>query len=203
MKKALIAILAASLLLPFVLQAKIGVGVGTGKIILEEALHSGLIYTLPSFTVINTGDEPSRYGVGIQYLEGQQELKASPEWFDFSPKEFYLEPGKAQTVDIKLTLPVEGVRPGDYFVFLQGFPLKRADVSGTSLGIAAASKLYFKVSSSNLFAAVYYRAASLVSVYSPWSYVLFGLILLGLIAWYLSKNLSIGISLKRKSKLNE
>ena len=41
--------------------ASIGVGVGTGKIELDEILRPGLDYSLPPITVINTGDEASEF----------------------------------------------------------------------------------------------------------------------------------------------
>ncbi len=41
--------------------ARIGVGVGTGKITIDENLKPGIIYKLPPLTVVNTGDEASDY----------------------------------------------------------------------------------------------------------------------------------------------
>ncbi len=49
--------------------AQIGVGVGVGKIQVDEKLKPGMIYQLPSFTVLNTGGEPSDYEISIQYHE--------------------------------------------------------------------------------------------------------------------------------------
>lgn len=171
---------AIMLILPIIALAKIGVGMGTGKIQVDQVLKAGLIYTLPSITVLNTGDESSEYGVGIQYHENQPEMKPPKEWFGFEPSEFHLEPGQSQIVQVKLTLPVRGAKPGDYFAFLQGFPVKKAIVGGTSVGVAAAAKLYFTVAPANFFAGVYYRAVSLLTLYSPWSYVFSAIIIAAL-----------------------
>lgn len=189
-----------TLLLPTFAFARIGVGVGTGKIVVDQVLRPGLIYTLPSLTILNTGDEPSQYEVSTTYREGQVELKPEKDWFSFEPSSFYLEPGKVQTVQVKLTLPVKGARPGDYFIFLEGHPVKTSTLGGTSIGIAAAAKLYFAVAPSNIFAGIYYRVTSLFTEYSPWSYILLGVIVLVISSVILRRYFSfnIGLSVKKK-----
>lgn len=200
MKKFILLCGAIILILPIVVSAKIGVGVGTGKIQVDQPLKAGLIYTLPPLTVLNTGDEPSDYGVGIQYHENQPEIRPLKEWFSFEPSNFYLEPTQVQVVQIKLTLPVTGAKPGDYFAFLQGFPVKKAQAGSTSVGVAAASKLYFTVAPANFFVGVYYRAASLCNLYAPWSYVVLAVVAAALLISLLRRFLSfnIGINFKKK-----
>lgn len=189
-----------SLALPAIVFAKIGVGIGTGKIYVNEPLKAGLIYTLPAISIINTGDEPSEYGVGVQFRENQPELRPKKEWFTFTPEKFYLEPGQTQAVQVKLTLPVKGVEPGDYFLFLQGYPEKKADAGKTSIGVAAAAKLYFTVTPSNFFIGIYYRATSLLKIYSPWSYVGLGAVVFFLLMVIIRRffSFNIGISFKKK-----
>lgn len=184
--------------MPIFVSAKIGVGVGTGKIQVDQPLKAGLIYTLPPLTVINTGDEPSEYGVGVQYRDKQPELVPPKEWFSFSPLNFHLEPEQSQTVQVKLTLPVSGAKPGDYFAFLQGFPSKKVGVGGsTSVGVAAAAKLYFTVTPANIFVGLYYRGVSLCKQYSPWSYVIlaviFAAIFISLFRRFFSFNIGVGL----------
>ncbi|NMC09344.1 hypothetical protein GYA44_03450, partial [Candidatus Microgenomates bacterium] len=58
-------ITALLLLLPSFAYAGLGVGIGTGKIVVDEKLRSGVIYNLPSLTVVNTGDEESDYSVSV------------------------------------------------------------------------------------------------------------------------------------------
>ncbi len=170
-----------SLSLPFLAAAKLGVGVGTGKIEIDQAMKAGLIYDLPSLIVLNTGDEASEYTIGIQHREKQPELVPEDSWFQFEPKTFYLEPGENQIVNIRLTLPVKGAKPGDYFAFLQAYPVQKATSGGTTIGVAAATKLYFTVAPANIFVGLYYRAASIFAMYSPWSYIIGFVILLAII----------------------
>jgi len=193
-------VVVALLTVPVLVFARIGVGVGTGKIVVNQPMKAGLIYTLPSLTVLNTGDEPSEYGVGIQFRENQPELRPDKSWFDFEPSTFSLEPGESQVVKIKLSLPVTGAAPGEYFSFLQGFPMSRATAGGTSVGIAAATKLYFTVAPANIFMGLYYRVGSLFSLYAPWSYVISTVILvfLGLKILRRFVSFNLGISVKRR-----
>lgn len=186
--------------IPLGVLAKIGVGVGTGKIEVNQKLKGGLIYTLPSLIVLNTGDEPSDYSVSLKQRDSQGELKPSDAWFTFKPDVFTLEAGESQVVDIKLSLPIKGVIPGNYFTFLSASPVAKAEMGGTSLGIAAASKLYFTIAPSNVIVGVYYRVISLVKMYTPWSYILLVIIFGSLFITFFKRHFSldIGINVKRK-----
>lgn len=190
-------------ILPTNTMAKIGVGVGTGKIQVEEKLKPGIIYTLPSLTVINTGDEPTNYEVGISYHEKQPELMPNKSWFHFSPRKFYLEPGQVQEIKLEVNLPLKA-KAGDYFAYVEGYPLKRVEQNGeTSIGIAAASKLYFSVVPGTLFESLYYRLSSFWSVHSPWPqlFVIFVCVFV-LIRMY-AKFLNIKIALKSGNEINK
>jgi len=167
-KKFIFALIFLALVLPNTVFAKIGVGVGTGKIQVEDKLKPGVIYELPPLTVLNTGDEPSDYEVNVSYHEKQPELRPLQSWFIFSPQKFHLEPGKVQTVTIKLNLPVR-TAPGDYFAYLEGHPYKKAQSGNTTIGVAAAAKLYFTVVPANLFQGIYYKIISFWKIYSPWT----------------------------------
>lgn len=146
--------------------AAVGVGVGTGKIEVTEKLKSGIVYKIPPVTVLNTGDESANYSVDIAYNENQNELKPDAKWFSFSPLSFHLDPGQVQIINVTLTLPLK-VTPGKYFAYIEGFPVKKDGV-GTTVGVAAASKLYFEVVPTNTFYGFYYRIVSLLKVYEPW-----------------------------------
>lgn len=167
MKKVFSLLFLFFLFFPTLTFAKIGVGVGTGKIQVEDKLKPGMIYLLPSLTVFNTGDEEADYEAAITYHEKQPELRPSEEWFDFSPKKFHLKPGEAQEVKIKLNLPVKA-EPGDYFAYLEGHPLAKAEGGQTTIGVAAAAKLYFTVLPANLVLGVYYKAISFWRLNQPW-----------------------------------
>ena len=180
--------------------AGIGVGVGTGKIVVEDELKPGSVYRLPSISVINTGDVTGLYSIGIAYHEKQPELEPPKAWFRFSPEEFSLEPGQLQVVDITLDVPVNAV-PGDYFAYVEAFPLSNsATGSVTTIGIAAASKLYFEITPANVLAGIYYKAISLWKYYQPWSSRVAIIIAATVLLLLGKKYLNIDINLKKKNE---
>lgn len=188
-----------SLIVPAFAFATVGVGVGSGKIMVQEAMVPGGIYNLPPVPVLNTGNEPSQYGMDIEYLQGQQQLQPPGSWFSFSPGVFHLDPQHSQIVKITVSVPVNA-KPGDYFAYIEAHPAK-AGVSGvTRINIAAAVKLYFTVAPANIFQGVYYRILAFVTQYAPWTYLTFGLlalvILIALFRRFFSFNF--GISVRKK-----
>jgi hypothetical protein len=195
----LLSLVSVCLLSTFV-YARIGVGVGTGKIVVNDILKPGQIYTLPSLTVLNTGDVKSTYKVSITYHEQQPELMPSQDLFQFSPETFDLESGDAKVVNIKLNLPLR-VEPGKYFAYLEASPVSTTETAaGTSIGVAAAAKLYFEIAPANIFQALYYKLVSLWKLYSPWSLRITIFIGLVIILLLLRKFLNINISLKKKDE---
>jgi len=177
--------------------AKLGVGVGTGKIIVDKPLKAGVIYTLPNLPVINTGDQLTSYGVSVEYLERIPELRPAREWFVFNPSTFELKPGEVKNVAISLNIPLK-VKPGNYFVFLEAHPVVKAESGITQVGIAAAAKLYFTISPANVFQGIYYRISSLVIKYSPWSFIVPLVIILAVILSVLRKFIKIDVKFNKK-----
>lgn len=150
MQKFIIFCLIVVLILPLAVFAKIGVGVGTGKIKVDEPVKPGSVYNLPSIAVFNTGDEAGDYEMGVAYHSGQPELRPDKEWFNFTPSSFYLEPNQSQSVAIRLTLPVK-TQPGDYFAYLEARPVvKRA--SGTTITCGSGYQSLFYGSSGEYLA---------------------------------------------------
>jgi hypothetical protein len=152
------------LLLPKVAYSKIGVGIGTGKIVVENKLKAGMIYELPPITILNTGDIPATYGVSVTFHQNQPQFFPPEEWFSFSPAEFRLEPGKVQIVKVTLKLPLK-INPGEYFAYVEGHPIIKSETGQTSIGVAAAAKLYFTVAPANLVLGIYYRGLSFWKIY--------------------------------------
>lgn len=187
------------LILPAAVFARIGVGVGAGKIRIDEPLKAGGIYDLPAIPVLNTGDEPADYLFSVQYHEGQEQradmgLKPEESWFNFTPSSFSLEPGQNQMVKVTLTIPTK-TKPGNYFVYLEARPVKKGADSGvTSIGIAAATQLWFTVAPSNFFQGVYYRFISLYSRYHPWDTIVLAVIFVIALLWYISKKFKFQIA---------
>jgi hypothetical protein len=177
--------------------ARIGVGVGTGKIVVTDKLKPGQIYKFPSVAVLNTGDEDGIYGLSIQYHEQQPELKPPLEWFSFDPNNFDLKPSEAKSVDVLVNIPLNAV-PGEYFAYLEATPKKKTIDGITAVSVAAAAKLYFTVEPANFIQGVYYRALSIWTLNEPWSSrIAFGL---GLVVLVLigKKYLHIEVNLKKE-----
>lgn len=177
----------------------VGVGVGTGKISLDEPLKPGLSYDLPPITVYNTGDEASNYYVSIEYSTREEKLEPNKEWFVFTPEEFFLEPDGSQTVQIKVKIPMQGAKPGDYFAFLTAQPQKNVEQGSGSVGVAAATKLYLTIAPANIFQAIFYVVSDLITKYKPWS-IIIPLILLLVILWqFLKKRFKIQVTAKNNN----
>ncbi len=192
----LIVLLLSFFLFPVVVLARIGVGVATGKIIINEKLKPGIIYNLPPLTVLNTGDVSSDYEVAITYFEKQPQLKPDNSWFIFSPQRFHLDPGKVQIVNIKLNLPVS-VKPGDYFGFLEAHPIQKDKAGQTTIGIAAAAKLYFTIVPANIFYGIYYKISSFWQIYAPWPQRVLILLVIIVAIIFIRKFFNIQIGLKK------
>ncbi len=189
--------LAIVLLVPTISLAKLGVGVGLGKIQMDEPLKAGGIYELPFLPVFNTGDEGAQYNLDIACRENQVQLCPAKEWFHFSPSSFWLEPNKAQLVKIELILPLK-TEPGDYFAFIQAQPVIKAGPGETTIGIAAASKLYFTIAPANIWQGIYYRVISFWTIYSPWTWVVLAVILSAVVVTLFRKHFTFQIGIKKK-----
>lgn len=182
--------------------AELGVGVGTGKIVIDEDLRPGMSYNLPSLTVINTGDQLALYGIEIAHHEKQLELKPEKEWFRFEPKTFQLEPGESQVVEMRLVLPLE-LRPGNYFAYVRGFPYRTTESGQTAVNIAAAAKLSFTVAPANIFAAIYYRSLSFYQNNQPWTTVGLAAVVFIAVTALFKKFFSFDVNIKKKSNTDE
>ncbi len=197
MKKRVVIFLILSALLIPTAYASIGVGVGVGKIQVTEQLKPGEIYQLPPITVLNTGTQPSSYALRIQHQEKQLEVIPDTSWFHFSPQQFTLNPHQVQTVQITLDLPIHAT-PGDYFAYLEAYPLQITPAGTTAVDIAAATKLYFTIIPATLVAAIYYKVLSFWNVYAPWpQIVLIGVIIIVALV-LLKRSVNIEIKLAKK-----
>ena len=167
-------------------RANIGVGVNLGKITVDEPLKSGMSFDLPPFTVINTGEEPSNYRVSLSFQKDQPELRPEKNWVKFSPESFFLEPGKAQIVEMRISLPVV-TEPGNYFAYLEARPESTQDIKGTSIGVAAATKLYFTVTPASIFIGIYFKILSFYKNLLPWSNIFLALVAFAIVISILRK----------------
>lgn len=156
----------ATLFVPKASADTIGVGVGTGRIKLDEPIKPSLTYALPSIAVFNNGDVTSEYEMTVEFNETQPQLKPQAEWITFSPKTFTLEPGKAQQVAITINPDYSAV-PGDYFAYLEAHPLKRDQSGRAAVQVAAATKFEFKIIPANMFQRVYYALQAFWNKHKP------------------------------------
>ncbi|MCH7541394.1 hypothetical protein IH981_01290 [Patescibacteria group bacterium] len=177
--------------------AKLGVGVGLGKINIDEELTPGGIYKLPSLPVLNTGDEAADYEVEVTFLSEQEQRQPEASWFSFQPQSFHLEAGKSQTVEVSLTLPVS-TRAGDYFAFLEAHPVKKGE--GVTIGIAAATKLNFTVKPAGILGAIIERIRTFLENNSPASYYVLGAVGVVVLTLIGRRYLDLRIGLKKKTK---
>lgn len=188
------------LIFPQISLAKIGVGVGLGKIQIDEKLSPGGIYKLPTLPVLNTGDEDGDYEVEVTYLSDQPELQPPTGWFTFTPQSFPLDAGGSQLVEVSLILPVDA-RPGNYFAFLEAHPKTKGE--GVTIGVAAATKLNFTVKSAGVLGAAIERVRSLLENNAPVSYIIIavgGAVLgFGLLTAVGRKYLTVQVRFKGKS----
>jgi len=178
--------------------AKIGVGMGAGEIRVTEDIKPGGIYELPSLRVFNTGDEVTAYGMNVAYHQDNPENRPAKAWFSFQPSTFTLEPGQSEEIFISMTVPVKAL-PGDYFAFLESGPVL-AESEGTSVGVAVATKLYFKVVPANIWQAILYRTSAFMQTYAPWTWIVFGIGSFIALVFFFSRFFSLNISFKPKRK---
>lgn len=176
--------------------AKVGVGMGAGEVKLTKPVKPGGIYDLPSIRIFNTGDEITTYSMNIAYHQDRHELRPSKEWFIFNPAKFTLGAGESQEVKVSMILPLKS-EPGDYFAFIESGPVATG-AAGTSVGVAVAAKLFFTVIPANIWQAVGYRVSAFFTTYSPWSWIVLGLILFVILISIFKKYFSFNIAVRKK-----
>lgn len=180
--------------------AGVGVGVGTGKITVEQPLKAGGIYNIPSLVIFNTGDEVSDYGVSLMFENGQSELRPELTWFSFSPNQITLGPTKGAEIKIKLTLPTK-IAPGKYFAYLTAKPVAAttANGGGAVIGVAAATKLNFMVEPASRLQGMLFRLMNLVRIYKTGIYIFIGVAAAIIVILTIRKFVHIEIGMKKKN----
>lgn len=176
---------------------KVGVGMGAGEIRITEDIKPGGIYTLPDLRVFNTGDETTTYGMNVAYHQDNPQLRPQKSWFTFTPNTFTIEPGGSQQVQVTMVVPVK-TDPGEYFSFLESGPIPSGE-TGTSVGVAVATKLYFTVVHANMWEAITYRISAFFTTYAPWSWIGLGITLFVIACFAFVKFFSLNISVRKKS----
>ncbi len=178
--------------------SKIGVGMGAGEIRVTEDIKPGGIYSLPNLRIFNTGDETTTYGMNVAYHQDYQQIRPAKDWFTFEPPTFTLAPGESQEIRVMMTVPVK-TEQGEYFAFLESGPVATHE-SGTSVGVAVASKLYFTVVPANLWQAITHRVEAFMATYAPWSWIVLNGVIGIVCVLMFARFFSLNISLRKKSE---
>lgn len=154
--------------------ADIGVGVDLAEISIDEVLTAGEVYNLPAVGVINTGNRIADYEVVITYLNEQEEMTPSADWFEFDPQRFSLEAGTSRKISISLHVP-QDASPGQYFALIEAHPVAEGS-GGATIAIAAATKLRFSVKKDSDHIPVLSDIGNFFTDHAPYTYVGLGLI---------------------------
>jgi hypothetical protein len=171
-------------------QANTGVGIMPGIIRVDETLLPGQYYNLPSIQVRNTGTEACNYKVELARMAEQEELEPPAELIVMSPTHFQLEPGASQTVSLSLSIPVKA-KPGDYLGYIEAHPV--VEGGGMSVGVAAATKLYFTIKPANVFVGVINAIGNFFTRTAPTSYIVLGVVVIGLAVYFLRRYIRVDI----------
>jgi hypothetical protein len=173
--------------------ADIGVGVDIAEIVIDEVLAGGNTYSLPAVGVANTGDRTTGYEVEITYMNGQEEMAPSADWFQFDPQRFSLEAGTSRKVGISLHVPRDAPT-GQYFALIEAHPVVGGG-GGTTIGIAAATKLRFSVGRD---VSVLTAIGDFLRDHAPHTYVGLGLIAAIVVVLLLRRFLRFRFSVQRR-----
>jgi hypothetical protein len=177
--------------------AQLGVGITPGIIQVDEPLLPGGRYNLPSLQVRNTGNVSSDYGVELASMAEQEDIQPPADFIILSPTSFHLEPGASRIVSLSLYIPLKA-KPGDYLAYVEAHPVATSGGGGMQIGVAAATKVYFTVKPANVFVGVANSIANFFARNAPVSYVIPGVIVLGLLVFLLRRRIRIDIRIARK-----
>jgi len=192
----MVGLISLALTIPLFVSARVGVGVGAGKIQMTEQLKPGKTYELPVLPILNTGDEFSAYEATVEYHENIPQMWPKREWFKFTPQTFELEPGQVKNVKVELSLPVNA-KPGEYRAYLEGHPVKKSRATGgAAVGVAAAADLRFTVVPANILAAWYYKITTFYSRYHPYDTIGLALLASAYLFYWVKKNFKFQIAKK-------
>lgn len=125
--------------------ASVGVGVQASPVRLGSMAHRGQRYAL-SLDVVNTGTDAEAVGMRVERISRGPGRAVPPSWIQFAGPAVQIAPGKAARVSLELVVPGQA-KPGEYLsdIVVSG---SAAGQAGTEhLGVAAATKLEFGVSS--------------------------------------------------------
>ena len=125
--------------------ASVGVGVQASPVRLGSMAHRGQRYALP-LEVVNTGTETEAVSMRLDRLTRGPGRTVPPTWIQFAGPAVQLAPGQAARVSLELVVP-GGATPGEYLSDIVVSSAAAGQPGMGHLGVAAATKLEFTVSS--------------------------------------------------------
>jgi uncharacterized membrane protein len=125
--------------------ASVGVGVQAGPVRLGSMAHRGERYALP-LDVVNTGTEAEAVSMRVERLSRGPGRAVPPSWIQFAGPAVQIAPGKAARVSLELVVP-DRAKPGEYLSDIVVTGSAAGQAGTANLGVAAATKLEFSVSS--------------------------------------------------------
>lgn len=125
--------------------ASVGVGVQASPVRLGSMAHRGEKFALP-LDVVNTGSEAEAVIMHVERLSRGPGWAVPPSWIQFPGSAVQIAPGKAARVSLELVIP-DAARPGEYLSDIVVSGSATAQAGTGNIGVAAATKLEFSVSS--------------------------------------------------------
>jgi hypothetical protein len=171
-------------------EASIGVGVQVGPVRLGTVAHRGESYALPPVYVVNTGTQAEAISVRVERLSHGPGLVVPPSWIRVTGPAVQLAPSSSARIPLELVVPGPA-QPGGYLsdIVVTGSPVAAA--RSAHIGVAAATKLVFTVSSA--------PAPGHSPLISPWMWwVLTGLLVAAAMILG-ARQFGLRISVERKS----
>jgi hypothetical protein len=153
--------------------ASVGVGVQVSPVRLGSMAHRGERYAL-WVDVVNTGTEAEAVSMRVERLSRGSGRAVPPSWIQFAGDAVQIAPGKAARVSLELVVPGRAT-PGGYLSDIVASGSAAGQAGPGNLGVAAATKLEFSVSSAPA------QGASSFPVWMWWA--LTGLLLLAVTAF--------------------
>ena len=144
-------------------------GIAPSTIAVEEPIGQGDEIRLPSLSVSNLGDETAVFIIDVTHIGDQEERVSDPAWFRFDPQRFELEPGKGQSVSVRMDVPRDA-QTGDYRVLLRARAEPGGEpAGGTVISAAVATTLTFTVENRNFH--FYDPVTNFFQARAPYSYI--------------------------------
>jgi hypothetical protein len=125
--------------------ASVGVGVQASPVRLGSMAHRGERFALP-LDVVNTGSEAEAVSMRVERLSRGPGWDVPPSWIQFPGSAVQIAPGKAARVSLELVIP-DRAKPGVYLSDIVVSGSATAQAGANNIGVAAATKLEFSVSS--------------------------------------------------------